>query len=177
MPINDNSININQYKGLVEPCPLCYRHTPDAALDALMSGKSCRLCFGKTFIAHCLNCHSTGLFTGGSVWDGGRSQHTSTCGPCGGNGVFPAPKPADWDTTGKEKYDAMVTTRNAAVCTCTHSFDTHANPKRDPKDIKLWVTGRCKGKIGTIMCQCEAFTTPITDDVSNVVESTAVAVS
>jgi len=28
--------------------------------------------------------------TAGSVWDGGRSNYTSTCNPCGGKGVFPA---------------------------------------------------------------------------------------
>lgn len=183
MAINDNSFQIDKYKGPVDPCPLCYNKSPNAALDALMSGKSCRLCFGKGFIAQCLNCHSTGQHTAGSVWDGGRSSHTSVCAPCGGTGVFPAPKPAGWDNgdgnvngnSGKDRYDATVTARNAAPCVCSHDFATHANPKRDPKDLGLWVAGRCKGKIGASICPCEEFVTPRTDN-ANVVEPVAVTV-
>lgn len=177
MAINENSMNLDKYRGPVDPCPLCYSRTPNAALDAMMSGKSCRLCFGKGFIAHCLNCHSTGQHTTGSIWDGGRSSHTSVCAPCGGNGVFPASKPADWDTTGKEKFDAAVIARNAAVCACSHDFGSHSNPKRDPRDLNLWVTGRCKGRIGVSVCHCEEFVTPITDAAPNVVENTVVSVT
>jgi hypothetical protein len=93
MHINDNTVNLQQYKGEVKPCPLCSGRTPDAALDALTSGRACKLCFGKQFVAMCLNCDGTGQFRGRTVWDGGRSEHTSTCTPCGGSGVFPASKP------------------------------------------------------------------------------------
>src|ERR1700733_2999795 len=175
MPINDNSIQIDKYKGPVDPCPLCYHKSPDAALDALMSGKACRLCFGKKFIAHCLNCHSTGQHVAGSVWDGGKTSHTSVCAPCGGTGVFPAPKPADWDNGGKEKYDAAVIARNAAPCTWSHAFAAHVNPERDPKDLGLWVTGHCRGKIGAVICPCEAFAA-VGVDTTNVVEPVAATV-
>jgi hypothetical protein len=94
MLINDNTVNLQQYKGAIKPCPLCAQLTPDAALDALTRGRACRLCFDKKWVAVCLNCDGTGQYKGKTVWDGGRSDHTSTCTPCGGNGVFPANKPA-----------------------------------------------------------------------------------
>jgi uncharacterized UBP type Zn finger protein len=96
MQINDNTMNLAQYRGEVRACPLCSNRTPNAALDALTSGKVCKLCLGHKFVAICLNCGGTGQCKGRSVWDGGRSEHTSTCMPCGGSGVFPVNRPENW---------------------------------------------------------------------------------
>lgn len=96
MAINDNSINLSQHKGEIRRCPLCTRQSPDAALDALTSGKACKLCFGQGFVSMCKNCDGTGQFKGRTIWDGGRSEHVSVCSPCGGTGAFATKKPADW---------------------------------------------------------------------------------
>ena len=82
-PINDNSISMAQYKGEVRPCPFC------KPLDKL-SGAACRWCLSQGYVAMCLNCNGTGSETRGAVWDGGKTQHSSTCNQCGGKGVFPA---------------------------------------------------------------------------------------
>ena len=96
MNINDNTISLAQYKGKIRRCPLCGSRTPSAALDALTSGKVCSMCLGHQFVAMCKNCDGTGSYKGRTVWDGGRSEHASTCTPCGGKGAFPCNKPKDW---------------------------------------------------------------------------------
>jgi hypothetical protein len=95
-PVNDNTMKLSQFHGEIRPCPLCTRLTPNAALDALMSGKSCKLCFEKKFIAMCTNCDGTGQYKGAAVWDGGKTSHTSVCTPCGGSGAFAIKKPDNW---------------------------------------------------------------------------------
>jgi len=163
MQINDNSMDIKRYKGPISPCPLCSRQSPDAALDALTSGRACRLCFGKQFISHCLNCQGTGQYSGRTVWDGGRSEHKSTCTPCGGAGVYPAQKPKDWDDA---KWAEQMAERDAVLCQCTHPFGKHSNPQRDPSDSTLtdWVAGRCTAKIGKdIPCPCQEHVAALPD--------------
>lgn len=96
MSVNSNEINLAEYRGEIKRCPLCTSRTPDAALDALTSGRTCRLCLGQTFVAMCKLCDGKGQQTDKSIWDGGRSNHTSTCGPCGGSGVFPVKRPENW---------------------------------------------------------------------------------
>ena len=96
MNINDNTLDLSQYRGEIKRCPLCSQRTPDAALDALTSGKSCKLCMSQGFVAMCTNCKGTGQFSGRTVWDGGRSEHTSVCTPCGGVGVFATKRPENW---------------------------------------------------------------------------------
>jgi len=115
MPINDNSLDLSKYRGQVKRCPLCGNRTPNAALDALTSGKSCKLCFGKMFVATCLNCDGTGQFKGRTVWDGGRSEHTSVCTPCGGSGVFPVKQPADWQDDAATPAGGPVPIESATV--------------------------------------------------------------
>jgi len=89
--VNDNTINLSKFRGPVRPCPMC---RPG---DELLRGmQSCRLCLGNRFVAKCLNCDGTGMYSGRSPWDGGRSEQSSTCDKCGGQGVFPAKRPADW---------------------------------------------------------------------------------
>ena len=94
--INDNNLDLGKYRGEVRRCPLCGSRTPSAAVDAMTSGRACRMCFGHGFVAVCTNCAGTGQYKGTSVWDGGRSEHTSTCTPCGGQGVYATRKPASW---------------------------------------------------------------------------------
>ena len=96
MQVNNNSMDVASYRGEIKRCPLCSSQSPDAAFDALNSGKACRMCMGHKFIAICTNCDGTGQFKGSTIWDGGKSPHTSTCTPCGGTGVFPTKKPANW---------------------------------------------------------------------------------
>jgi hypothetical protein len=96
MPINSNEINLQSYKGPIRACPLCSNRPPNAALDALLSGKACSLCLGHKFVSTCLNCDGTGVYKGRTVWDGGKSEHSSTCTPCGGKGVYATKKPDDW---------------------------------------------------------------------------------
>lgn len=78
-----NAINLSQYKGCISPCIYC---KPEETL----LGRACTWCLSHGYLAHCLNCNGSGKVTAGSVWDGGRSQYTSVCNPCGGKGVFPA---------------------------------------------------------------------------------------
>jgi len=82
-PNDPNAINLSEYKGSIAPCRYC---RPEETL----LGRTCQYCLGQGHLAQCLNCHGTGKFTGGSIWDGGRSTHTSTCNICGGKGTFPA---------------------------------------------------------------------------------------
>jgi hypothetical protein len=96
MNVNNNSMDLSLYRGEVRPCPLCSNLTPIAKLDRLSSGKVCTMCLGNGYIAMCKNCDGTGQYSGRTVWDGGRSEHKSTCNPCGGKGAFPARKPAGW---------------------------------------------------------------------------------
>lgn len=86
-PINNNTMDLAQFRGPVRKCPFCLP-------DQIALRSACSKCFGQGFIAHCLNCDGTGQFKGASVWDGGRSSHTSTCTPCGGLGFFPHRGPA-----------------------------------------------------------------------------------
>lgn len=81
--INDNTMDLRQYKGAVEPCKYC---RPEETI----LGRACQWCMSQGYLAACLNCKGTGKVTAGAVWDGGRSQHTSTCHPCSGKGFFPA---------------------------------------------------------------------------------------
>ena len=87
--INNNTTDLAQYRGPVSRCPMCN-------IQATMQGRSCKLCFDRKFVAQCLRCKGTGLQTQGSVWDGGQTEHRSTCGACGGSGYFPVKKPKDW---------------------------------------------------------------------------------
>jgi hypothetical protein len=84
-----NWVDLSQYRGPITRCNQCN-------IENRMSGRSCLRCLDKGFTAQCLACKGTGLRTMGSVWDGGRSQHTSPCDMCGGKGCFPVPKPKDW---------------------------------------------------------------------------------
>ena len=96
MNVNSNEINLAQYKGEVKPCPLCGQRSRSAAVELILSGKACVLCMDQKFVAICTNCDGSGIFRGRTVWDGGRSEHSSTCSPCGGKGVFPTRRPKDW---------------------------------------------------------------------------------
>jgi hypothetical protein len=96
MAINDNSLDLSKYRGKISPCPVCSKRSDAAKVEALMAAKACKTCFGQGFVAACTNCKGTGMFSGSTVWDGGRSEHRSTCPPCGGAGMFPIKKPVDW---------------------------------------------------------------------------------
>ena len=173
MNVNDNTLDISKYRGPVSPCPLCSTLSDAAKLDAMSSGRVCNLCLGRKFIAHCLNCHGTGQFAGTTVWDGGRSPHTSTCTPCGGTGVFAVAQPADWD---QAKWDADAAWRNAILCTCTHVFGSHNGQHRDPANLDQWIAGKCTSKIGAAMCPCQEFAVANAAAVTEVVENQAVTV-
>jgi len=83
IPGDPNAIKLSEYKGDISRCRYC-------TADERMLGRACTRCMGQGYLATCLNCRGTGKFTGSSVWDGGRSSHTSTCNICGGQGTFPA---------------------------------------------------------------------------------------
>jgi hypothetical protein len=85
MAVNDNTINMSEHRGEVEPCKFCRK-------EETLLGRACGWCFGSGYTAKCLNCDGTGLETAGSVWDGGKSKHSSTCNICGGKGMLPARK-------------------------------------------------------------------------------------
>ena len=115
MAINDNTISLQQYKGEIRPCPLCSARTPNAALDALTSGRACKLCMGHSYVAMCNNCEGTGIYKGRTIWDGGRSEQSSTCTPCGGSGVFATRKPYDWVPPAEAKVVEAKVVEPAAV--------------------------------------------------------------
>lgn len=83
MTVNDNSIGMSQYRGEVSPCRWCKK-------EETLLGRVCGWCFGSGYTAVCLRCDGTGSETAGSIWDGGKSKHLSTCNICGGKGVLPA---------------------------------------------------------------------------------------
>ena len=87
--VNENSMDLSQYKGAVRVCEFC---SPEQTL----LGRSCQWCMALGYLAHCLHCNGSGKVTSGSVWDGGRSNYTAVCNPCGGKGVFPA-READYN--------------------------------------------------------------------------------
>ena len=108
MPINDNKMDLAEYKGKVKPCPLCSNRPQSAALDALTSGRACTMCLGHGFVSECTNCQGTGQFKGRTVWDSGRAEHISTCTPCGGKGAYATRKPADWPTTSSDPVSGVA---------------------------------------------------------------------
>lgn len=109
MALNENTMDLSQFKGEVIRCPEC--RTPMGAQLAA-NRTACKVCMNRGFIAKCTNCDATGLYKGKSVWDGGRSDHASVCTPCGGSGSFPVNKPKDWDA---REHD--VNPNDAPVCT------------------------------------------------------------
>lgn len=81
--VNENSMDLSQYKGPIRTCEFC---SPEQTI----LGRSCQWCMAQGYLAHCLHCNGSGKVTSGSVWDGGRSNYTAVCSPCGGKGVYPA---------------------------------------------------------------------------------------
>ena len=73
--------NLIDYHGPVSKCTMC--------LPAINIHKQfCGTCFGRGYVALCLNCDGKGKTTvpvGGSI-----GTMDSTCTYCGGKGVFPA---------------------------------------------------------------------------------------
>ena len=101
LPINSNEVNLAKYKGTIHRCPACNfsdKAKHDAVLaERLSLGKACHICFGRGFVADCLNCEATGMYKGSAAaFGGGDHLHASVCNYCGGNGLFPVNKPADW---------------------------------------------------------------------------------
>lgn len=89
MAVQENSMDLSQYKGTIRKCEYCRS-------EEVLLGRACTWCLGNFFLAHCTHCNGSGKVTSGSVWDGGRSNYTATCHPCGGKGVYPA-READYN--------------------------------------------------------------------------------
>jgi hypothetical protein len=108
----DNSIDLKQFKGEVKPCPFCRP-------EEVLLGRACQHCMGNFHIATCKNCNGTGKETNASVWDGGRSKHTSTCNPCAGRGYFPARAseytPRDYETLTSAPIPSPTITANTGI--------------------------------------------------------------
>ena len=84
--------NISKYHGVVKECTCGTTKYPER-----QSERSCRLCFGRGFVAECLACEGKGQVTV-PVNNGNASlgMMGSTCIPCGGNGLFGVNRPHDW---------------------------------------------------------------------------------
>ena len=86
------SENISKYHGVVSPCDCgTYAH-PERQGE-----RSCRICFGRGFVADCTACNGKGkneVPVNGS--DPSLGVMASTCNKCGGIGKFGVNKPADW---------------------------------------------------------------------------------
>jgi DnaJ-class molecular chaperone len=108
IPRDPNKLDLSQFRGPVRRCPLCN-------IENKLAGRSCKNCLDRGFVAECLNCKTTGLQTSGTVWDGGRSEHRSTCGPCGGKGYFPVNRPADWKDEFTDSSTQTIDTTAPAV--------------------------------------------------------------
>jgi len=104
-PADPNAMNLSLYKGTIRRCPLCSTRSQSAVLESLSSGQACRMCLGREFVAECRQCNGTGEYRQAAVWDGGQSAHTVVCTPCGGKGVYPVRKPADWVDTPENTPD------------------------------------------------------------------------
>ena len=89
MAVQENSMDLSQYKGTIRVCEFC---KPEETL----LGRSCQWCMAQGYLAHCIHCNGSGKVTSGSIWDGGRSNYTAACNPCGGKGVYPA-READYN--------------------------------------------------------------------------------
>ena len=138
MAINDNSLDLSKYRGKISPCPVCSKRSDAAKVEALMSAKACKTCFGQGFVATCTNCKGTGMFSGSTVWDGGRSEHRSTCTPCGGAGMFPVKKPVDWvDEKPVGTEGANTATVSASASASTVPASAPSMPRNLPPPITM----------------------------------------
>jgi hypothetical protein len=91
MTINNNFVNVSNYRGPVRLCEHCHRpNTPDALLEF------CKFCLAQRYLATCLKCDGDGMIKGIAPWDG-KSEYKSPCDICGGSGCLPAKKPSNWD--------------------------------------------------------------------------------
>lgn len=117
MAFQENSMDLSQYKGPIRPCEFC---KPEETL----LGRSCQWCMAQGHLAHCLNCNGSGKVTSGSVWDGGRSQYTAVCTPCGGKGVFPA-READYH----RQQAALMSAGNGNGNGHSHELPTRELPR------------------------------------------------
>jgi hypothetical protein len=83
------SNNISRFHGKVSPCECGLYVHPER-----QSERSCRICFGRAFVAECTACEGKGQVT--EAMAGGPGTMKATCSSCGGAGSFGVNKPADW---------------------------------------------------------------------------------
>jgi hypothetical protein len=103
LTINNNTIQMSQYKGQIKRCPFCTpKQTGNKEIDdrnlleAMSNTAACKWCMSQRFVSICLNCNGTGKYNGKTIWDGGQHDHVTSCNPCASRGMYPARKPADW---------------------------------------------------------------------------------
>ena len=83
------SNDISRYHGRVSKCDCGLYDHPERQSD-----RSCKVCFGRAFVAECTACEGKGQTM--EKMAGGPGMHTATCNRCGGIGRFGVNKPADW---------------------------------------------------------------------------------
>lgn len=82
--------NISDYHGEVSICGCGIYEHPEKQGE-----KACKFCFGRGFVAQCLNCDGKGQIE--EKMAGGPGKMKSTCLACGGVGSFGVNKPEYWD--------------------------------------------------------------------------------
>lgn len=122
LPVNDNTMHLERYRGTVRRCPHCNlssrsKDKSDAiAADRMALGRACGTCLGRGFVADCLNCEATGMYKGSAAaFGGGDHLHASTCNYCGGTGMFAVNRPADWKDEPPAPAEESVAPAPAAV--------------------------------------------------------------
>jgi RecJ-like exonuclease len=93
--------DISRFHGVVTPCTCGIYEHPEK-----MGQYSCKLCFGRGFVAACTNCDGKGQIQ--EKMAGGPGMMKSTCNCCGGQGSFGVNKPADWVKPVKEEATVLT---------------------------------------------------------------------
>jgi hypothetical protein len=83
------SNDISKYHGRVSKCDCGLYDHPERQSD-----RSCKICFGRAFVAECTGCDGKGQVL--ETMAGGPGTMKATCNKCGGVGRFGVNKPADW---------------------------------------------------------------------------------
>lgn len=99
-------MSIQQYHGEISPCDCGLYEHPEKTGE-----RSCRICFGRAFVAQCTACEGKGQVE--QKMAGGPGTMKATCSLCGGVGKYGVNKPKDWEET--HPKEVIATEQEATV--------------------------------------------------------------
>lgn len=91
---------LSDFYGEIRKCDFC------KIADGATPEGSCKHCFGRGYLAKCMNCDGAGQKE--EPMAGGPGSMKSTCGPCGGTGAFGVQKPDYWDADQEKKQEVTA---------------------------------------------------------------------